>query len=253
MHGFSTVDGFVEITECLAEMIKFVANEPSVGLFYIQQHTQKAVPNVIHLKNSVVGKCHETTLHTEDLEDSISMVRSMKESGFPIADEMIRDIKKSMVIMSTKQPRRGLINYPNSNLQTGRTSSSFSFDAQEGSRRSANYFSTVLKSAKQKASTLKWPPLDSRQSVDSKYDKFKSQPNPLLSAPSASSSSSLQDTEVDELPLSSQVEDQSQEHEEEPDVSILSDKLLLVSEKLYDNFKADKEAQLEEWLEGTSK
>lgn len=27
-----------------------LANEPSVGLFYVQQHVQKAVPNVINLK-----------------------------------------------------------------------------------------------------------------------------------------------------------------------------------------------------------
>ncbi|GMQ07530.1 hypothetical protein CsSME_00051683 [Camellia sinensis var. sinensis] len=36
MHELSTVDGFVEVTESLAEMIKYVANEPSVGLFYVQ-------------------------------------------------------------------------------------------------------------------------------------------------------------------------------------------------------------------------
>ncbi|KAJ7975026.1 MEF2BNB-like protein [Quillaja saponaria] len=235
MHGFSTVDGFVEISECLAEMIKFVANEPSVGLLYIQQHTKKAVPNVIHLKNNVAEKFHETTLHTEDLEDSITMVRSMKECGFPIVDEMIRDIKKSMVIMKTKRPRRGLINHPASNLQAGKTSSRSAFDSQEGSRRSGNYFSTVLKSAKEKASTLKWP-----------------QPSLLLSATSSGTSSSLLGTEADELPLSGQGEDQSRKHEEQADLNIFGHKLLSVSEK-FDDFKADKEAQLEEWLEGNSK
>ena len=52
MHGFSHVDGFVEISNCLAEMIKYAANEPSAGLFFIQHHTQNAVPNVIKLKNN---------------------------------------------------------------------------------------------------------------------------------------------------------------------------------------------------------
>ncbi|KAH1191483.1 hypothetical protein GmHk_20G058734 [Glycine max] len=33
MHEFSIVDGFVEISECMAEMTKYVVNEPSVGLF----------------------------------------------------------------------------------------------------------------------------------------------------------------------------------------------------------------------------
>lgn len=50
---------------------------------------------------------HGMTLHTEDLEDSISMVGSMRECGFSIADEMNKDIKKSLLIMSTSQPKKG--------------------------------------------------------------------------------------------------------------------------------------------------
>lgn len=122
MHGFSTVDGFVEISDCMAEMIKYVANEPSVGLFFIQQHTQNVVPNVIKLNNSVTEKSHETTLNTQDLENSVIMVRSMKECGFPIANEMIGDIKKSLVTMTAKNLKRGLINRSTSNFQTEKTS-----------------------------------------------------------------------------------------------------------------------------------
>ncbi|KAM7526867.1 hypothetical protein LguiA_016769 [Lonicera macranthoides] len=100
MHGFSTINCFMEIIEKIAEMIKYVANEPSVGLFYVQQHTQNAVPNLINLKNNVEENFRGMTLHTEDLEDSISMVRSMKESGIPIADEMGKDIRKSLAIIA---------------------------------------------------------------------------------------------------------------------------------------------------------
>ncbi|TKY51630.1 MEF2BNB-like protein [Spatholobus suberectus] len=121
MHEFSTVDGFVEISECLAEMTKYVANEPSVGLFFIQHHAQNAVPNVIKVQKNVVQKSHETTLRTEDLEDSTTMVRSMKECGIPIADKMIGEIKKSLVTMATKRPKRGLIR-PASSSQTERAS-----------------------------------------------------------------------------------------------------------------------------------
>ena len=79
MHVFSTVDGFVEITESLMDMIKFIANEPSAGLFYVQQHTHTAVPNLINLTSKTEGKSRQVTLHTAD---SIVMVRSMKECGF---------------------------------------------------------------------------------------------------------------------------------------------------------------------------
>ncbi|KAF5955965.1 hypothetical protein HYC85_008821 [Camellia sinensis] len=65
----------------------------------------------------------DMTLHTEDLEDSITTLRSMRECGFPIADEMIKDIDKSLAIMSTKQPKRGMIRSPSLSFQMGRTSS----------------------------------------------------------------------------------------------------------------------------------
>ncbi|GLT66802.1 hypothetical protein SLA2020_391500 [Shorea laevis] len=255
MNGFSTVDGFVEITENLAEMIKYVANEPSVGLFYVQQHTQNAIPNVITLKNNVVEKSHETTLHTEDLEDSITMVRSMKECGSPIADEMIKDIRNSLTIMSTKQPRRGLINNPSSGFQLGKTSSwgpvtwgrSSGHAQQDGS----GYFSTIFKSAKQRASNVTWVQLESKQ----RMQKLVPYPTPPLSVTSASTSSSIPDTEADELPLSSQLADELDEGEEnreeaQDDADSQNNNLLSVSED-FDDFKANKEAKLEEWLDGT--
>ncbi|KAF7820176.1 BLOC-1-related complex subunit 8-like protein isoform X3 [Senna tora] len=217
MHGFSTVDGFVDIGECLAEMIKYLANEPSVGLFFVQQHTQKSVPNVIKHKKNLVQKSHETRLHTQDLEDSITMVRSMKECGFPIVEEMIGDIRRSLVTMSTRKTKRGVTHQVSTDSQIGRVSSS-----------------------RQKSRNLMWPQVDGRGSMDSKHET-------TLSATSASSASSLQDMEADELQLSSQVEGEAKQHEQ----TDISEKLLSVSEK-YSDFKAIKEAQLEKWLEGTS-
>ncbi|RWW40587.1 hypothetical protein BHE74_00053991 [Ensete ventricosum] len=45
MHQQSfTVDGFFLIVkEGVAEMIKFLANEPSVGLFFVEQHAQTSM------------------------------------------------------------------------------------------------------------------------------------------------------------------------------------------------------------------
>lgn len=50
---------------------------------------------------------HEVTLHTEDIEDSICVMRSMAECGLPIADDMIKDINRSLLIMSSSRPKRG--------------------------------------------------------------------------------------------------------------------------------------------------
>ncbi|KAK7391400.1 hypothetical protein VNO78_19816 [Psophocarpus tetragonolobus] len=249
MHEFSIVDGFVEISECMAEMTKYVANEPSVGLFFIQHHAQNAVPNVIKVKKNVVEKSHETTLHTEDLEDSVSMVQSMKECGFPIADKMIGEIKKSLITMATKQPKRGLIR-PESSSHSERASflGNTALDALEGNEKRGSYFSNVLKSAKQKASSFKWRQLDTRGSIDSMDEKPQMYPNLPLSVSTANITSSFLAAEMDELPVSSQVEDETQP--EPTDVSDNSINLLSLSER-YDDFKANKEAKLEQWLGGT--
>lgn len=248
----------MEISESLAEMIKYVANEPSVGLFYIQQHTQNAVPNVINLKNSVGLKSRETALHTEDSEDSIMMVRSMKDCGLPIADEMIADIKKSLSIMSAKQPKKGLISSPFSSFQMGRSSSlgptswgwgSPVHDPEDGERR-GGYFSSVFKSAKQKAGNFKWTQLDLKDPVQLKDEKTLSYNTEMLS----SSCSTLLGGESDELPLSSQVTDELHEAEggETIEDHVEGNSLLPVSEE-YESFRAKREAKLEEWLEGNGK
>ena len=256
MNGFSTVDGFMEITESLAEMIKYVANEPSMGLFYVQQHTRNAVPNVVNLNNHVVEKSREATLHTEDLEDSITMVRSMKECGFPIAGEMIKDIRNSLTIMSAKQPKRVLIHNPASSFQMRRTISwgpmSWGHGSGNVQQDGSNYFSTVIKSAKQKASNFKWPQLESKEQIQTEPQKPCPHPAPPLSVASASTSS-IPDTEADELTLSSQMADEPHEEEKvetEDDAKLSHHNLSFMSEN-YGDFKANKEAKLEQWLEAT--
>lgn len=204
MYEYSPVDGFVEISEGLGDMIKSLANEPSVGLFYVQQHTHKAVPNLINIKTNIASKSRDMSLHTEDSEDSIMMLKSMKECGFPIVDDMIKDITKSLAIMSSKQPKKGLISSKSfSGNQTGRTMS-------------GSYISSAFKSAKEKAANLKWGQVDTSESME------------------------------EDLPVSSDIAIGNQEKD------LLVDELLLnlsLSEK-FDEFKADKEAKLEEWLGG---
>lgn len=242
MCELSAADGFVELNENLGDMIKYVANEPSVGLYYIQQHAQNAVPNIVKLKNNVSKKSHEVSLHTEDLEDSITMTRTMKECGPPVIDEMIRDIKASLTIMSTKQPKRGVIHQRNSSYQVGSSASSWvpatwartAAGDQNDGEIVGSYFSSVFKSAKEKAGNMKWtqgPQLDVKESLP------------------FGSNGSTQAEGTDELPISNQVGDEVVEGG-----TLSSDEksqLLLPEEKEFDEFKADKEARLEEWLEGT--
>ncbi|XP_021758300.1 uncharacterized protein LOC110723264 [Chenopodium quinoa] len=238
MCELSPADGFVEINENLGDMIKYVANEPSVGLYYIQQHAQSAVPNIIRLKNNILEKSHEVSLHTEDLEDSVAMTRTMKKCGSPVIDAMIRDIKTSLTIMSTKQPVRGVIQPRNSSYQAGTAGSWGSAWArsaisdQNDVVKSGSYFSSVFQSAKEKAVNLKWA---QGTQLDVK--------EPLPSG----SNSSTQVGESDDLPISSQVEN---EVVEGGNLSIDGKSQLILPEAIeYDEFKADREARLEEWLD----
>ncbi|XP_042488758.1 BLOC-1-related complex subunit 8 homolog isoform X2 [Macadamia integrifolia] len=228
MHGFSIVDGFMNVNESLAEMIKYVANEPSVGLFYVQQHTQNAVPSLLNVKDKVGEKCRETTLHTDDLEDSLTMLKSMKECGLHLTDEMIKDIKKSVVIMSSAQPQRGLIHNQKSSFETGKSSpwgavtyDHNAFGMQQDEASHGNYISSVLKLAKQRALGLRWPELNSKQ-----------QKGP-------------EGQETDELPLSSRIVDEQLDEAG----SGAGQNLASLFEN-YDDFRATREVKLKEWLEG---
>ncbi|KAL2892713.1 BLOC-1-related complex subunit 8-like protein [Bienertia sinuspersici] len=241
MCELSAAEGFVEINENLGDMIKYVANEPSVGLYYIQQHAQNAVPNIIRLKNNISEKSHEVSLHTEDLDDSIAMTRTMKECGSPVIDDMIRDIKASLTIMATKQPVRGVIQQRSSSYQAGASTSWIpatwvgpTVGNQHDTERVGSYFSSVFKSAKEKAGNIKWTP---GSQLDVK--------EPLASR---SNGSSLAEG-TDELPISIPVEDEVVEDMDKANDE--NSQLLLPEEREFDVFKADKEARLEEWLEGS--
>ncbi|XP_008810366.2 uncharacterized protein LOC103721802 [Phoenix dactylifera] len=254
MHGFSTVDGFLSVKEGVDEMIKYLANEPSVGLFFVQQHAQTSMPYLLNVKDKVVEEIHEVTLQTEDIEDSIYVVRSMTEYGLPIADEMIKDINKSLHIMSTSQPKRGLIQNPIWGFQAGRASSStrYPFNSNISSGRqsggsSRNYLSAVFSSAKQKAVGFRWGQPgtvpkgpQSEQPVSSSI--------PPLSAVNIGALSSLPDVEGEELPLSSHLSDDLLDEADAVGESLYSHDMSSMKE-IYDKFKSEREVKLEEWLQ----
>ncbi|KAL4390173.1 hypothetical protein AHAS_Ahas03G0118600 [Arachis hypogaea] len=128
------------------------------------------------------------------------MVRSMKECGFSIVDEMIGDIKKSLITMGTKQPKKGLIR-PATNID--RTSSAGN---------SAIY---ALESSEKRGIT------------------------------------SSQGMKTEEFNLSNLIKDEPQFQSQPQHNDVRDLEKLLVSEK-YDDFKANIEAKLEEWLKGTN-
>ncbi|ERN13363.1 uncharacterized protein LOC18441605 [Amborella trichopoda] len=263
MLGFSTVDGFMEVNESIAEMIKQLANEPSIGLFFVQQHTHNAVPFMINIKDKVVEKTRETILHTEDLEDSVRHVSSMKQCGPLIAEQMNSEIKKSLMLMSSLQQQKSAIPQSGSwgpavfgsgpskirdKLHSSSVKRSSGTSDNTKVTGSSNYFSTILSSAKQRAVGLRWPQLDAslhRGAMTENQDL--SSTNEQLVG-----SMGLENVEMEneELPISSNTEDEIEAlrvgSKETGGISV-APVLEGVTEN-YEKFKTEQNAKLEKWL-----
>ncbi|KAK8947989.1 hypothetical protein KSP40_PGU021324 [Platanthera guangdongensis] len=170
-------------------------------------------------KEKVVEKIHDVSLHIEDIEDSIDVVRSMTEFGYPLAEEMIKDINTSLLIESHC---------------SGSNAAAIAFRSNLRNDGSGGYFSAVLNSAKQKAAGFRLPPIN----YPSKDDQLVLFP---LRSP-ASDASAPHDAEAEELPVSGSFE--IGETPTEPLVGRISNPL-----REYGEFNNDREANFEAWLQ----
>ncbi|KAK3121037.1 hypothetical protein QOZ80_8BG0645120 [Eleusine coracana subsp. coracana] len=239
----SPADGFLCVKDGVDGMIKYVANEPSVGLYFVQQHARASMPILLDVKDKLMEKTHEVTLHTEDMEDSICAVRSMAEFGLPLADDMIKDINRSLQIMSKAQPKRGLIQNPIWGLQSGKSSETWDDlgTSKSNGGSSMNYLSSMFNNAKQKASSLRWPQPGSVMKDDSSENSASS------AAPESSQAggqgASSPDTEKDELPVSSQLSDVTTAVNQSNPATDISETL-----ETFNKFQEEQELKLQEWL-----
>lgn len=85
----------------ITDMVKEVANEPSVGLYFVQQHVHKAVPGLLALKGQVAEGTNEAILYTEDVKDALTAVKVMKEVGPPVFSKMISTLNASLQLLPT--------------------------------------------------------------------------------------------------------------------------------------------------------
>ncbi|TKW08952.1 hypothetical protein SEVIR_6G058600v4 [Setaria viridis] len=242
----SPADGFLCVKDGVDGMIKYVANEPSVGLYFVQQHSRASMPILLDVKGKLVEKTHEVTLHTEDMEDSICAVRSMADFGLPLADDMIKDINRSLQIMSKTQPKRGLIQNPSWGFQSGKSSGTWEELGATNGSSSRNYLSSMFNTAKQKASSLRWPQPDFTTKDDSSENSATS------AAPESSQAdgqgASMPDTERDEVPISSRLSDGTSTTNKGLPATDIAETV-----ETYNKFKEEQELKLQEWLRESEK
>ncbi|XP_078447815.1 MEF2BNB-like protein [Wolffia australiana] len=239
MHGLSAADGFLDVNQGVEDMIKFAANEPSAGLYYVQLHARNSVPNVLELKDKIVEKTHNMMLQTEDSEDSITCVRSMSECSFLIIHEMLRDINKSLHLLSTAQPHKGLLRSSSRGSYTQIGVSSMTHDQTLGGNEQVGYLSSVFSSVKQRASMLRRPLVDSMPESHT----MASSSTPSSSMGDVSATHGYLEAEGEELPMSSEIADESNTGKQ------LAVDVLEPTLDTFEKFKLEHEAKLEQWLE----
>ncbi|CAO2164397.1 unnamed protein product [Urochloa humidicola] len=237
----SPADGFLRVKDGVDGMIKYVANEPSVGLYFVQQHARASMPILLDVKGKLAEKTNEVTLHTEDMEDSICSVRSMTDFGPPLADDMIKDISRSLQIMSKTQPKRGLIQNPSWGFHSGKSSGTLDELGATNGSSSRNYLSSMFNTAKQKASNLRWAQPDFTTKDDCSGNSASSAAQE--SSQAGGQGASTPDTERDDLPVSNRLSDGTTTTNKTLPATDTSETV-----ETYNKFKEEQELKLQEWL-----
>eukprot|EP00897_Mesotaenium_endlicherianum_P007833 jgi/Mesen1/7078/ME000369S06399 len=98
-----------EVHDKVADIICMLANEPSVGLYYVQQHTQRAVPAVVALKTEVADTTQVAKFALEDVKEATGVVRAMKEKGSPVLRQMLRTLEHSTPLLPNLRPGYGTL------------------------------------------------------------------------------------------------------------------------------------------------
>ncbi|KAH7438898.1 hypothetical protein KP509_04G035900 [Ceratopteris richardii] len=96
-----------DVHEMLTEALKLGANEPSVGLYFVQQHVQKAVPALINVNHQIKELTAGADLATADVKDSSSCIKGIKEFGPPIIEKMIKMLQTAGNQIPTNRHSRG--------------------------------------------------------------------------------------------------------------------------------------------------
>lgn len=101
MQHSACKDALQGVHNSITDMVKEVANEPSVGLYFVQQHVHKAVPGLLALKSHVIEGTEEAILYTQDVNDALASVKVMNEVGPPVFSKMISTLNASLQLLPT--------------------------------------------------------------------------------------------------------------------------------------------------------
>jgi len=134
-----------------------------------------------------------------------------------------------------------LIQNPSWGFQSGKSSGTWDELGATNGSSSRNYLSSMFKTAKQKASNLRWPQPDFTTKDDSSENSASSAAPE--SSQAAGQGASTPDTEKDDLPISSRLSDGTAATNKSLPATDISE-----TAETYNKFKEEQELKLEKWL-----
>ncbi|CAK9262646.1 unnamed protein product [Sphagnum jensenii] len=148
----SSVDALQGVHDSVSELVQQVANEPSVGLYFVQQHVHKAVPGLLSVKNKLAEDTQEALLYTENAKDALTAIKTMKECGPPAVNSMISMLTASISLLpSLRHPKR--LNKTTPSIHT--LSIFLILTSLQAEVDSSGYVTTLFNSAYQRASSMR--------------------------------------------------------------------------------------------------
>lgn len=97
------------VHDSMTETLKQVVNEPSVGLYFVQEHVHKAVPTVLGLNAQLEEMTGDAELATADAKDCLSSLQTMKECGPPVIEHMIKVLNSASNTIPVRRSMRGSV------------------------------------------------------------------------------------------------------------------------------------------------
>ncbi|XP_072338379.1 BLOC-1-related complex subunit 8 isoform X7 [Scyliorhinus torazame] len=107
-----------KVTEKFTESMYFLANEPSLALYRLQEHVRRSLPELVQHKTDMQGVEEQCQGAIYTVEYACSAVKSMSNSGayFKNIEGLLRRAISIKDQMSSLQSRRQFLNLPPSLL-----------------------------------------------------------------------------------------------------------------------------------------
>mmetsp|Transcript_11933 Transcript_11933/g.43644 ORF Transcript_11933/g.43644 Transcript_11933/m.43644 type:complete len:256 (+) Transcript_11933:175-942(+) len=84
-----------EVQEAVEDYVEYLGNEPSLGLYYIQEHTRTMVPVLADFERSLAAERRALEGVEQDVRLTMPVIEGMARSGFPSVALLMRQAQQA--------------------------------------------------------------------------------------------------------------------------------------------------------------